>query len=90
VKYNFYEKTHQKAVFSPFYPLIAVQVVNEGTPPAFRRNIVHDYNLIPMKSKPNPEFDEFTKIIDRALSVPHSEILRREKEYQERAEQNPK
>lgn len=36
------------------------------------------------------EFDEFTKLADRVLSVPHSEIARREKEYQKQAAQNPK
>jgi hypothetical protein len=43
-----------------------------------------------MKSKPNAEFDAFTKLVDRVLSVPHVEILRREKEYQEQAAHNPK
>jgi hypothetical protein len=40
--------------------------------------------------KPTTEFDEFTKLVDRVLSVPHSEILLREKEYQKQAAQNPK
>ncbi len=43
-----------------------------------------------MKSKPNPELDAFTKLVDRVLSVPHAEILRREQEYQAQAAQNPK
>ncbi len=44
-----------------------------------------------MKSKPHAfEFDEFTKLVDRVLSVPHAEIVRREKKYQEQAAQNPK
>jgi hypothetical protein len=44
-----------------------------------------------MKHKPtNSEFDEFTKLVDRVLSIPRAEILRREKEYQEKAAQNPK
>jgi hypothetical protein len=43
-----------------------------------------------MKQKPNTEFDEFTKLVDRVLAVPRAEILRREKEYQEQAAQNPK
>jgi hypothetical protein len=43
-----------------------------------------------MKQKPNTEFDEFTKLVDRVLSVPHKEILRREKAYQKQAAQNPK
>jgi len=40
--------------------------------------------------KRNTEFDEFTKLVDRVLSVPHSEIVRREKEYQKQAAQNPR
>jgi hypothetical protein len=43
-----------------------------------------------MKQKPNTEFNEFTKLVDRVLSVPHAEILRREKEYQGQVAQNPK
>jgi hypothetical protein len=43
-----------------------------------------------MKPKPNPEFDAFTKLVDRVLSVPHTEILRREQEYQKQAAQNPR
>jgi hypothetical protein len=36
------------------------------------------------------EFEEFTELVDRVLSVPHDEIVRREKEYQEQVAQNPK
>jgi hypothetical protein len=43
-----------------------------------------------MKSKPNPEFDNFTKFVDRLLSVPRSELQRREEEYQKQAAQNPR
>jgi hypothetical protein len=43
-----------------------------------------------MKSKPNPEFDAFTRLIDRVLSVPHEEIQRREKEYRDHTAQNPR
>jgi hypothetical protein len=43
-----------------------------------------------MKPKPNPEFDAFTKLVDRVLSVPHAEIQRREQEYQKQAAQNPR
>jgi hypothetical protein len=44
-----------------------------------------------MKQKPpTTEFNEFTKLVDRVLSVPHTEMLRREKEYQEQAARNPK
>jgi hypothetical protein len=35
-------------------------------------------------------FDAFTKLVDRVLSVPHTEILRREQEYQKQVAQNPK
>jgi hypothetical protein len=41
-------------------------------------------------SKRKNEFNEFTKLVDRVLAVPHTEILRREKEYQDKAAQNPK
>ena len=40
--------------------------------------------------KSNPEFDAFTKLVDRVLSVPHTEIKRRAQEYQKQASQNPK
>jgi hypothetical protein len=43
-----------------------------------------------MKSKPNPEFDAFTKTVDRLLSVPREELQRREREYRERVAQNPR
>lgn len=43
-----------------------------------------------MKDKSVTEFDEFTKLVDRVLMVPHSEILRREKEYQEQQARKPK
>jgi hypothetical protein len=44
-----------------------------------------------MKHKPPAsEFDEFTKLVDHVLSVPHTEIVRREQEYQKAAAQNPK
>jgi hypothetical protein len=43
-----------------------------------------------MKRKPHLEFDAFTKLVDRILAVPHTEIIGREKEYQEQAAQNPK
>jgi len=36
------------------------------------------------------EFDTFTRLVDRVLSVPHAEIVRREKEYQKQVAQNPK
>lgn len=36
------------------------------------------------------EFDAFTVTVDKLLSVPKSEILRREAEYQKRADANPR
>jgi hypothetical protein len=36
------------------------------------------------------EFDAFTKLVDRVLSVPRAEILRREREYRRLSDQNPK
>jgi hypothetical protein len=41
------------------------------------------------KSKPS-EREVFDKLVGRVLSVPREEILRREKEYQKQAAQNPK
>jgi hypothetical protein len=43
-----------------------------------------------MKAKSNTEFNQFTKLVDRVLSIPRAEIVRREKKYQEQAAQNPK
>ncbi len=43
-----------------------------------------------MKRKSPTEFDEFTKLVDRVLAVPHAEIVRREKEYQKQVAQKPK
>ena len=37
-----------------------------------------------------PERVAFDNLVDRVLAVPHTEILRREKDYQEQAAQNPK
>ena len=43
-----------------------------------------------MKAKlGNQEFDTFTRTVERILSVPKSEILRREAEYQRQAAKNP-
>jgi hypothetical protein len=36
------------------------------------------------------ELDTFTDLVDRVLSVPHDEILRREKKYQEQMARNSK
>jgi hypothetical protein len=43
-----------------------------------------------MKDKTNFEFDAFTKFVDLVLAVPHTEIVKWEKKYQERVAQNPK
>ncbi|HKV53734.1 MAG TPA: hypothetical protein VJN94_03740 [Candidatus Binataceae bacterium] len=43
-----------------------------------------------MKSKTNPEFDEFTRTVDKLLSVPREELQRREKEYREQVARNPR
>jgi hypothetical protein len=40
--------------------------------------------------KHSPEFDAFTKVVDRVLSVPKDEILRREEEYRKRVDANPR
>lgn len=43
-----------------------------------------------MKGKPNPEFDAFTRTVDRLLAVPREELQRREKEYRAQVAQNPR
>jgi hypothetical protein len=40
--------------------------------------------------KPTSERDAFTATLDKLLSVPKAEILRREAEYRQRADANPK
>jgi hypothetical protein len=40
--------------------------------------------------KPNKDFDAFSNLVKRVLSVPKAEILRREAEYQKQAALNPK
>ncbi len=40
--------------------------------------------------KPLTEHDLFTRLVDRVLTVPREEILRREAEYKERANTNPR
>jgi hypothetical protein len=40
--------------------------------------------------KHSPEFDAFSSLVSRVLSVPKTEILRREAEYQKQAALNPK
>jgi len=39
---------------------------------------------------PTSEFDAFTNTVDRLLSVSHSEIQKREQEYQKQAALNPR
>ena len=41
-------------------------------------------------NKPESEFDAFTRVVDKVLSVPKSEILRREAEYRKQADLNPR
>jgi len=38
---------------------------------------------------PNGEFTAFTNLVDRVLSVPHSEIQRRETAYRAQVDANP-
>jgi hypothetical protein len=40
--------------------------------------------------KSSSEFDAFSRLVTRVLSVPKTEILRREAEYQKQAALNPK
>jgi hypothetical protein len=40
--------------------------------------------------KHSAEYDAFTALVDRALSVSHEEIKRREAEYRRRADANPR
>ena len=42
------------------------------------------------QTKPMSEFDAFTRVVDKVLSVPKAEILRREAEYRKQADQNPR
>ena len=42
------------------------------------------------KSTANAEFDAFTRVVDKVLSVPKAEILRREAEYRKQADANPR
>ena len=39
---------------------------------------------------PNPEFDAFTRTIDKILTVSHDELKRRMEAYKEQAAQNPR
>lgn len=42
------------------------------------------------KKKPLSEYDAFTATVDKLLSVPKAEILRREAEYRKQADLNPR
>jgi hypothetical protein len=39
--------------------------------------------------KISKEYDSFTRLVDRILAVPHSEIVRREAEYKRQSQANP-
>ncbi len=45
-----------------------------------------------MKSEPrtNPEFESFTTVVDRVLSISHEEMKRREAEYKKQSNANPR
>lgn len=45
-----------------------------------------------MDSKPTSEYDRFTSLVDRVLSVPKAEIDKREEEYKKtpKPKRNPK
>jgi hypothetical protein len=40
--------------------------------------------------EPNPEFDAFTRSIDKILTVSHAELKRRMEAYKEQAAKNPR
>jgi hypothetical protein len=42
------------------------------------------------KAKTSEEFDRFTALVDQVLAVPHSEIQKRQEEYQRQSKANPK
>ena len=39
--------------------------------------------------KHSAEYERFTSLVDKVLSVPHEEMQRRESEYKKRSEANP-
>jgi hypothetical protein len=43
-----------------------------------------------MNASASPEFGRFTKLVDRVLTIPKTEILRREAEYEKQAALNPR
>lgn len=40
--------------------------------------------------KHSAEYDAFTRLVDRVMSVPREEIMRREQEYKKKAALNPR
>jgi hypothetical protein len=40
--------------------------------------------------KPNSDFDAFSSLVSRVISIPKTEIFRREAEYEKQAAMNPK
>ena len=44
---------------------------------------------MPTKKEPS-EYENFTRMVDNLLSVPKSEIIKRERAYKERANANPR
>lgn len=40
-------------------------------------------------SETSPEYDAFKSLLNRIIAVPHSEIVRREAEYQRQSKLNP-
>jgi len=42
-----------------------------------------------MDVKPPTEYDKFTSLVDRVISVPKAEIQRRQEEYLKQVEANP-
>jgi len=44
---------------------------------------------MPAKKKHSEEYEAFTALVDKVLSVPKAEILRREAEYRKQADLNP-
>ena len=45
---------------------------------------------MPEKESKTSEYDAFTRVVDKVLSVPKAEILRREAEYRKEADKNPR
>lgn len=42
------------------------------------------------KNRPSEEFTRFTAVVDTLLSVPKAELKRREEEYRQKADANPR